>query len=527
MTYNSAYVRTKTPNMLGGAAFNPRNMLAPTISQSPTPLSYLYSIAVEQVIWVRGLFDATFRLDVYADTQNNSLSHFEFAIAYDAGRLDTPIFANLQHHQVHSLIQPPGSFTSTPITTVTDLLKVTVQIALFNFVITGGDDNYVSLVISSFVVNDYNDLVGLHFLDDNGEPITLTAIKREFQNYNGRPCVQYTVSHLSGIPELSRDATYDILEKVEILLGTGYVVDLTEPTHGSSLLLGSVTYSGSFLNSADVLSMSPFTGIFLTVDTGIPLTTHIPFTVAYEPSVIGATAQVGDSTMEIGMSVVTPDTTRTLSQIRMVLWYNDTPDSDLAFSYFDSDGSSYYSDGLAIGYTYDIPVGYTTGAIVTFTALSHEGIDGFTSVYLGKLVFEINDTAVSVTNFPFELMWLDYIYQTDPSTTISTNQSVLVNWVATTPTTTITTTYSARVGLLKGTFIWFWKAGFDINYLDAVGATFTDDAGITITITELKSDRQNTGGNPAVLYTVDQPPFMANQYPIASYFDIDIESVST
>jgi hypothetical protein len=187
-------------------------------------------------------------------------------------------------------------------------------------------------------------------------------------------------------------------------------------------------------------------------------------------------------------------------------------------------------------------------------------------------------------------MWLDYIYKTDPSRTISTNQSVLVNWVATTPTTEvvltssstiwpgtykldirakgvnmsvnkisvkilhdstqlsepvftlvepgsstmsttvgppITTTYSARVGLLSGTNIWFWKAGFDINYLDAVGATFTDDAGVTITITELKSDNQNTGGSPAVQYTVDQPPFMANQHPIASYFDIDIESVST
>ena len=92
----------------------------------------------------------------------------------------------------------------------------------------------------------------------------------------------------------------------------------------------------------------------------------------------------------------------------------------------------------------------------------------------------------------------------------------------------ITTTYSARVGMIRGTFIWFWKAGLEnMNYLDAVGATFTDDAGVTITLTELKSDSQNTGGNPAVLYTVDQPPFMANQYPIASYFDIDIESVST
>ena len=179
--------------------------------------------------------------------------------------------------------------------------------------------------------------------------------------------------------------------------------------------------------------MSPFTGIFLTVDTGIAVTTPIPFTVAYEPSVIGTIAQVGDSTVEIGMTVVTPDTTRTLSQIRMVLWYTATPDSVLTFSYFDSDGSAYYSDGSAIGYTYDIPAGYTTGAIITFTALSPEGIDGFTSVYLGKLVFGINDTAVSVTHF--ELMWLDYIYQTDPSTTISTNQTVgrLGNWVVTTP----------------------------------------------------------------------------------------------
>ena len=210
-------------------------MLAPTISQStpqpiPTiPLSYLYSIAVEQVIWVRGLFDATFRLDVYADTQNNSLSHFEFAIAYDAGRLDTPIFANLQHHQVHSLIQPPGSFTSTPITTATDLAAFTVQIAYFNFAFTGGDYNMVSLVKSSFVVNDYNDLVGLRFLDDNGQPITLTAIHHEFQNFQGRPCVGYTVSHL--LPELTLNATYDILEKGEIQFGTGYVVDLAEPTH--------------------------------------------------------------------------------------------------------------------------------------------------------------------------------------------------------------------------------------------------------------------------------------------------------
>jgi hypothetical protein len=99
----------------------------------------------------------------------------------------------------------------------------------------------------------------------------------------------------------------------------------------------------------------------------------------------------------------------------------------------------------------------------------------------------------------------------------------------------ITTTYSARVGMIRGTFIWFWKAGLEnMNYLDAVGATFTDDAGVTITITNLKSDSQQTGSHPAVLYVVDQPPFQLGvtgvdqpQWPIVTYFDIDIETVST
>ena len=98
-------------------------------------------------------------------------------------------------------------------------------------------------------------------------------------------------------------------------------------------------------------------------------------------------------------------------------------------------------------------------------------------MYVGKLAFGINDTAVSVTNFPFELMWLDYIYQTDPSTTIATNQSVLVNWEATTPRPMPT----VCVFKATGDFVWIHmgitELTSDVEELDmqALGKEYTDD----------------------------------------------------
>ena len=143
----------------------------------------------------------------------------------------------------------------------------------------------------------------------------------------------------------------------------------------------------------------------------------------------GVSTQIDSSTVELAMAINRVDTTRGLYQVRLVLWYND-PDTELTFDYYDQTGfvlDPANNPILTLNYADGIPPGFDTGVLLSYT------LNGSTdpSVYLGKLVFTINDTMLSLSSFPFELRMLSYVYQDDQSTTISTNESSDVAWTPT------------------------------------------------------------------------------------------------